>query len=230
MSFRSFARTGASAALLLFGLAGCAQISEQNLVDPGLANIRYGISVLIASGPTEIADSAALSSLAWRTTPLDSALNNLASSASAATSNPVAISIPSLGITNATISAVGVEDNGEMEVPGPLDVGWYEYGVSPGQPGAAVLAAHVAYDGVDGVFVNLTDLQPGAEIIVEFESGDSQSFRVDRLDQYEKSELPDDELFSRTGESKLVLITCGGDFQSAVRSYSDNVVATASPV
>lgn len=72
-------------------------------------------------------------------------------------------------------------------------------------------------------------VDPGAEITVEFESGDVQAFRVDSLDQYDKSELPTGEFFTRSGKPKLVPITCGGDFQSAIRSYADNVVATASP-
>ncbi len=41
-------------------------------------------------------------------------------------------------------------------------------------------------------------VNPGAQrsqIIVEFESGDVQAFRVDSLDQYNKSELPAGELW-----------------------------------
>ena len=43
-----------------------------------------------------------------------------------------------------------------------------------------------------------------------------------------KTELPPD-LFARTGPSKLVLITCGGEFDRSVRRYKQNVVVVATP-
>ena len=48
-----------------------------------------------------------------------------------------------------------------MEIPGVDEVGWYRYGAAPGRPGSTVLAAHIAYDGVDGVFRHLDDLGRG---------------------------------------------------------------------
>jgi hypothetical protein len=37
-------------------------------------------------------------------------------------------------------------------------------------------------------------------------------------------------VWARGGDSALVLITCGGDFDAEARSYEDNVVAYAAPV
>jgi hypothetical protein len=41
--------------------------------------------------------------------------------------------------------------------------------------------------------------------------------------------VPLDALFQRTGPPRLVLLTCGGEFQPELRSYADNVVVVAEP-
>ena len=46
--------------------------------------------------------------------------------------------------------------------------------------------------------------------------------------QYPKAALPAD-YFGRGGPSRLVLITCGGTFDSSTRHYRDNVVVVAEP-
>ena len=52
--------------------------------------------------------------------------------------------------------------------------------------------------------------------------------RIEQVARYPKVELPD-EVWARSGAPRLVLITCGGDFDTATRHYEDNVVAWASP-
>ena len=47
---------------------------------------------------------------------------------------PVGLRIPSLGI-DAPVRAVGVDADGEMEVPAATDVGWYRFGPAPGARG-----------------------------------------------------------------------------------------------
>ena len=141
---------------------------------------------------------------------------------------PTALRIPSLGI-DAEIVPVGVEPNGDYEVPPAHQVGWYRYGTTPGEPGSAVLAAHIAYNGSDGVFRHLDDLAVGAAVLVEFEDGSTIDLSTSAQAQYDKDELPDD-LFDRTGDPRVVLITCGGEFNYSRSSYEDNIVAFAHPV
>ncbi|MGB5755995.1 MAG: class F sortase, partial [Acidimicrobiales bacterium] len=143
---------------------------------------------------------------------------------------PIGLTIESLGINVATVIDVGVEDNGDMEVPAADEVGWYRYGPAPGQEGSSVLAAHIAYDGVDGVFVNLDDLALGSIIAVEYDDGSIAEFEAVATEQYNKQQLPKDSIFARTGEPQLVLITCGGEFNRQVRSYDDNIVVYANPL
>ncbi len=143
---------------------------------------------------------------------------------------PVSVSIDRLGIEATTVLGVGIEPNGEMEVPPPLEVGWYEYGPSPGETGSAVLAGHIASEGIDGAFRYLDRMEVGDIVEVGYDDGSVSSFQVTALEQYEKYSLPFDTVFAEEGDPQLVLITCGGDFDSNARSYEDNVVVYAVPV
>lgn len=157
-------------------------------------------------------------------------IDELAAASAATEPVPTTISIERLGLSGTTVRAVGVEDNGEMTVPPPLDVGWYRFGPTPGEAGSAVLAGHIASQGIPGAFRYLDRLEPGDAITIGFDDGSSQAFVVDELFQVDKTDLPFDDLFARSGPSKLALITCGGEFDYDARSYEDNIVVTASPV
>lgn len=142
---------------------------------------------------------------------------------------PVRVRVPALGI-DARVAALGVADDGEMEVPKDArTVAWYEYGPSPGQNGSAVLAAHVDYNGVRGIFFDLARLAAGDEVVVELEGGRTRTFTVEEQASVAKEVLPIDELFRREGAPALTLITCGGEFDAAARSYRSNVVVRAMP-
>ena len=142
---------------------------------------------------------------------------------------PAAISLPSLGVDNAQIVPVGLEENGELEVPGAEMVGWYQFGAGVGGGrGAAVLAAHIAYNGRNGVFVGLSESEVGDRIVVT-QDGVDLDYRVDTIAQYGKFDLPIEKLFAESGDEKLVLITCGGSFNPSLQSYDDNVVVIATP-
>ncbi|HEX6238535.1 MAG TPA: class F sortase [Acidimicrobiales bacterium] len=141
---------------------------------------------------------------------------------------PTGLTIDDLDIAGARVVPVGVEPGGEMEIPGADEVGWYRYGPRPGDRGSAVLAAHIAFDGVDGVFRHLDDLRPGDEVRVDLAGGASRTFVVTAVEQYPKDDVPD-EIFARAGDPRLVLVTCGGRFDDDARAYDDNLVAYARP-
>lgn len=142
---------------------------------------------------------------------------------------PATLSLPNLGKAGATVLPVGLEANGELEVPGADQVGWYQFGAGvDGGVGSTVLAAHIAFDGRNGVFSNLAETKVGDEILVGVD-GQELSYTVISVDQYNKLELPIDDLFSESSEERIVLITCGGSFNPSVGSYDDNVVVIAIP-
>lgn len=141
---------------------------------------------------------------------------------------PLRLVVPDLGV-DAAVVPVGVTDDDEMEIPADVTtVGWYRFGPSPGTPGAAVLAGHVD-DRVQGrgVFFDLSSIEPGATVTVAIDDGSTVDYRVTARRQYDKPLLPTDTLFSRDGPSRLVLITCGGEFDAAAGSYRSNVVVVA---
>lgn len=142
---------------------------------------------------------------------------------------PVGLTIPALGVESAVVP-VGLEPDGEMEVPPASEAGWYLYGPRPGSPaGTAVIAAHVDYGGERGVFFDLRSLQVGAEISVTDAAGAVRRFVVTERYQVDKDELPIDQIFVADGPPGLTLITCGGSFDGGARSYRDNIVVRAEP-
>jgi len=143
---------------------------------------------------------------------------------------PVGLTVPGLDLADAPIRDVGVEPNGEMEIPGASEIGWYRWSASPGQAGSSVLAAHIAFNGRDGVFRELDEVVVGDRFTVHYDDGSTRDFEVTELGQYAKQALPFDRVFAKTGEPSVVLITCGGDFNRCLNSYEDNVVVYADPV
>lgn len=142
---------------------------------------------------------------------------------------PVRIRVPALGL-EAKVVPVGVEASGELELPRTGRVaGWYRFGSEPGRPGTAVLAAHVDYEERPGVFYHLRTLEPGARVSLRLAGGSTRHFRVVARRSYGKRELPP-RLFARRGKPALALVTCGGAFDEATRTYAENVVVWAVPV
>lgn len=141
---------------------------------------------------------------------------------------PIRITIATIGVRGRVVP-VGVEPGtGNVQVPADVDtVGWYRFGPSPGAVGSAVLLGHVdSRTQGTGVFFRLRELVPGDLVHVDFVDGSRASFRVVARRSYPKSDLPAN-LFDRAGRPILALVTCGGSFDAATRSYHDNVVVFA---
>jgi LPXTG-site transpeptidase (sortase) family protein len=145
---------------------------------------------------------------------------------------PVRVRSAPVGI-DAAVTSVGVDGRGEMEVPQDVrTVGWYRFGPGPGAAaGSAVLAGHVD-DRVQGrgAFFDLTGLGVGDPVQVDLADGRVLGYRVTQVERIDKASLPVDRLFARDGAPHLTLVTCGGEFDRAARSYRDNVVVTAEPM
>lgn len=128
------------------------------------------------------------------------------------------------------IRAVGLEDDGQLEVPDESEIGWYRYGSSPGRAGATVLAAHVTWNGSIGPFFKLGELEPGARVDVLLEDDTLRTYEVVERTMYDKDSLPRERIWRTTGDESLVLITCGGSFNPEIRRYRQNIVVYAVPV
>ncbi|MDV8009252.1 class F sortase [Rhodococcus sp. IEGM 1318] len=141
---------------------------------------------------------------------------------------PTHLRIPSIAI-DASIDEVRNNPSGELYPPEDVDrVGWWSPGARPTGPGSTVLLAHVDSQVQGrGVFFDLRSTATGADVVVDTASGPVH-YVVTSVEEYDKKELPV-ELFSIVGDRRLVLITCGGDFDRESGNYDDNIVVTATP-
>ena len=143
---------------------------------------------------------------------------------------PVGIVIDSIDVSRFPIVDVGLEDDGQLQVPDETQIGWYRYGSTAGREGATVLAAHVSWNRTVGPFFELGAVEPGDRIAVTLEDGTVRHYEVVERTMYDKLELPADRIWRRTGPETLVMITCGGDFNPEIRRYRQNIVVYAVPV
>jgi sortase (surface protein transpeptidase) len=144
--------------------------------------------------------------------------------------DPHRIVIPAIGV-DADVIDLGVNANGTMEVPTDFaQTGWFTPGPRPGRVGPAVIAGHV--DSRDGpaVFFRLTELEAGDLIEVHSDDGEVVTFEVRELEQHPKDAFPTERVYSGTPGPELRLITCGGVFDHAERSYRDNIIVYAERV
>ncbi len=145
-------------------------------------------------------------------------------------SAPTRLLIDRLDI-DAPITALGVDPDGVMDVPKNVtEVAWYRFGSVPGEPGSAVLAAHVDMAKFGpGVFFEIDKLVAGDEVTIEFEDGSSKSFVVSESEEVFKSELDVDTLFAAEGVATVRLVTCGGGFNPDLGQYDSNFIVTLLP-
>lgn len=144
---------------------------------------------------------------------------------------PVGLRIGAIGV-EAPVDPFGVDqDTRQMAVPENVtDVAWYKFGPSPGEPGSAVLAAHVdLYGQGPGVFFELRKVEVDDVVHVAYADGTEKAFRVIARTEYDKDELPTEAIFAKRGPAVLTLITCGGTFSRSNRTYDSNVVVYAVP-
>lgn len=132
----------------------------------------------------------------------------------------------------APVDTVGTLRSGSLELPeDPRRLGWWSGGSRAGAPyGSVVLAGHLDSREGLGFAARMTGLASGDEVSVS-SGGLERRYRVQKtylLPRTRLSELT--ALFSNRGDARLVLLTCGGSYDSAARAYSDNLVVEATPI
>lgn len=141
---------------------------------------------------------------------------------------PTNIEIPSIGLF-ADVVDVGLEADNSIEVPDNANhVGWYKYGVMPGQIGGAILTAH--YDtpsGKPAIFYNLRAANRGDLVFVRMASGEELLFQVTDVLSEPVKTFPTDLVFGKFDTKELMLITCDGVWNPIERSYSKRLVVFA---
>lgn len=141
---------------------------------------------------------------------------------------PVRLQIPALSVA-AEVVAVGVTDDGQMEVPASGDqIGWYRHGAAPGsEKGVTVLASHITTEQGWGVLSGIGELNAGDRVEITTADGDPVRYTVDALRIEEKSELDTAALFDRSGPPRVALVTCTGPWLDSIGAHRDNLIVTA---
>jgi hypothetical protein len=176
-----------------------------------------GAVVLLVPGSAPPADAA----------PASSGPVVLAARPPAAVVVPLRVRVPAIGVDSG-LADLGLDAAGALEAPAdPALAGWYAQGPAPGDVGPAVLAGHVDSRVGPAVFFRLRELSAGDEVLVDRSDGTTARFTVDRVERHPKDAFPTDAVYGPTADAQLRLVTCGGDFDRAARSYADNVVVFA---
>ncbi|MFD4198535.1 MULTISPECIES: class F sortase [Amycolatopsis] len=142
---------------------------------------------------------------------------------------PVAVEIPAIG-ARSTLIPLGLNEDGTVQTPpvtSPGQAGWYSQGPAPGERGPAVILGHVDGNRQPGIFARLRELSPGDRVEVSRVDGSRAGFVVIRVERVPKAEFPTAAVYGDTAGPELRLITCGGVFDRAARSYRDNVIVYA---
>jgi len=158
----------------------------------------------------------------WRAIPRTVAAMSIAAG------QPAVLHLPALHVT-AAVDPVN-SAHGILQVPDDISrVGWWRHSVPPGSPtGSTVIDGHIdsAAAGAGALF-HLAELKPGEPITISTATGAVITYRVQARRVYPKAQgLPAD-LFAQTGPARLVIISCGGNFDTSNRSYDDNIVIFA---
>ncbi|MGZ4572257.1 MAG: class F sortase [Blastococcus sp.] len=140
---------------------------------------------------------------------------------------PARVRAPSAGV-DAAVAPIDVDLSGALLPPADTGrVGWFRGSPAPGDAGPAVLAGHVDSVSGPGAFFRIGRLAVGDPVVVTRADGTTLRFRVTRVARYPKTAFPTAAVYGPTPDAELRLITCGGRFDRAHRSYVDDVVVYA---
>ena len=137
---------------------------------------------------------------------------------------PRYLSVDRLGVKNARILPMGVNNKGELDTPRNIfDVGWYESSGLPGTGGTMVIDGHNGGPHVHGVFKDLPSLVNGDIITVERGDGvvlkykvvENNSVPLTEADKYMVTAMKSPE----AGKESLTLISCTGEWSDQQQTY-----------
>ncbi|MFH9431209.1 class F sortase [Streptomyces sp. NPDC017615] len=146
-------------------------------------------------------------------------------------SAPQRVDIPQLAI-QAPVTSRGLDSRGGIDPP-PFDqpgvVGWYGAGTAPGAAGTALLVGHVDTETRPAVFYRLSTLEPGETVRVVRADGEIARFTIDDVEVLPADHFDAARAYGtrHPGRAELRLITCGGTYDRASRTYTANVVVSA---
>lgn len=144
---------------------------------------------------------------------------------------PQRLLVESLDIDAALTSTVVDAARALVPPEDPAQLAWWR-GVRPGKgAGSVVVAGHLdARRYGQGPLARLVRLEPGDRAVLTGADGATAHYVLRGVTTIDKNALPAAELFGTDGLERLVLVTCGGTYDRARRSWDSNVVAVLDPV
>lgn len=137
---------------------------------------------------------------------------------------PVSIQIAKAEV-DAQVETIEIVDGVMQNPTGPWVVSWYQETARLGEIGNVVMAGHLDYwDVGPAVFYNIVQLTKGDTIDVIGEDGETYTYAVDWIRNYETANAPIQEIVGPTEEESLTLITCGGPFDYVNGVYLQRTV------
>jgi sortase (surface protein transpeptidase) len=144
---------------------------------------------------------------------------------------PRRVDIPSMGVS-APVVPRGLDVTGAIDPPPYAmshTVGWYRGGARPGAKGTALMVGHVDTETQPAVFYGLSAARPGEKVRVTRKDGSVAEFTIDDVQVFDRGRFDAEKVYGprKDGRAELRLITCGGTFDRATRTYTANVVVSA---
>ncbi|RTK94721.1 class F sortase [Candidatus Saccharibacteria bacterium] len=150
------------------------------------------------------------------------------SSYSVPADKPLSIQLPTIK-AEGFIQQVGADKNNQMVVPSNVHMaGWYTKSVLPGANGLSIIDGHVNGLYAKGIFANLGKLKSDDAFTVTFGDKSVKNFKVKKVQTVSVKEA-DTALYVRDTSiaKQLNLITCGGKFNKADRTYDARIIIVA---
>ncbi|TSC69682.1 MAG: peptidase C60 family protein [Parcubacteria group bacterium Gr01-1014_56] len=193
-----------------------------------VAIIVGGADVATRLSKNVFGDQASLLAFAPAAILIDPSLSGIAATQLSEPLVPIKLVVPALGI-NAAVESVGKKSDGSMASPSTfLTLAWYKLGSKPGEPGNAVFAGHVNNALTSaGVFEHLDQIKLGDTVEVIDAQKKVLKYSVEDITSYPTNAAPLEKIFATSGPSRVVLITCEGDWDGNAHSYDKRLVVVA---
>ncbi|HCA85102.1 MAG TPA: class F sortase, partial [Streptomyces sp.] len=145
--------------------------------------------------------------------------------------SPQRIVIESAGV-RAPVVRRGLDAYGAVDPPPyatPDVVGWYGGSARPGARGVALFVGHLDTESEPAVFRRLSAIRAGSPVRVVRGDGEVAEFTVESVEVFGRERFDARRVYGqhRPDRAELRLLTCGGRYDPATRSYSANVVVSA---
>ncbi len=127
------------------------------------------------------------------------------------------------------IEHVGLETDGQLQAPESWEnAGWYAASAKPGQQGLVVMDGHYDTDkGQPAAFWGLKNIKLNDKVVLQDEMGKDFSYTVVDIFYVDIQDPQRNRIFQESDKVELILITCGGVWDSVENTYNKRLVIKA---